>query len=52
MESAKEKVVFYEQFLQELSCEVDASLSRRINEVLKVRLDLFALQGIRYHDQR
>ena len=49
MELAKEKIVFYEQFLQEISREVDASVSRRINDVLKVRLDLFALPGIRYH---
>jgi hypothetical protein len=50
MELAKGNIVFYEQFLQEISREVDAPVSRRINDVLKVRLDLFALQGIRYHD--
>lgn len=50
MELAKEKIAFYEQFLQEISREVDAPVSRRINHVLKVRLDLFALQGICYHD--
>jgi hypothetical protein len=36
LELAKEKIVFYEQFLQEISREVDASVSRRINDVLKV----------------
>ncbi|KAJ6052500.1 hypothetical protein N7460_003034 [Penicillium canescens] len=35
MELAKEKIVFYEQFLQEISREVDASVSRRINDILK-----------------
>jgi hypothetical protein len=48
LQLAREKIALYEDLLQELSREVDASVSMRIKDVLKVRLNFFALKGIRY----